>query len=168
MGINVLLDAWSQVVAQLPGPARLLIAGNGELFDALNHKIGMLGLAECTTLLGRVDDATLVDLFRAADLGVVPTLEHEGFGLIVVEAGGCGTPSVVTDVGGLPETVADLDGSLVVPANDPDALASRLLSAALDGELPSRSRTRIAAEQFDWTRVAQLHLALYAEVLSDR
>ena len=38
---------------------------------------------------------------------VVPTLEHEGFGLVVLEAAACGTPSIVTAVGGLSLVVPD-------------------------------------------------------------
>ena len=75
-------------------------------------------------MLGRVSDAELIDVYRAADVAVVPTLAVEGFGLVVLEAAACGTPSVVSDVGGLPEAAAPLDPSLVVAPADAAALGS--------------------------------------------
>ena len=71
-------------------------------------------LAGRVRVLGRVSDDELVDAYRAADVAVVPTLAFEGFGLVVLEAAACGTPSIVSDVGGLPEAAAALDRSLIV------------------------------------------------------
>ncbi|MGH2900915.1 MAG: glycosyltransferase family 4 protein, partial [Solirubrobacteraceae bacterium] len=73
MGIDVLLDAWAQALADLPAGARLLIAGEGPQRGALEARIDELGLRDGVRLLGRIDDEALVDLYRAADLGVVPT-----------------------------------------------------------------------------------------------
>lgn len=64
------------------------------------------------TWLGRVADAELVDLYRAATLTAFPSL-HEGFGLPAAEAMACGSPLVVSDRGALPEVVGD--AALVVP-----------------------------------------------------
>jgi glycosyltransferase involved in cell wall biosynthesis len=72
---------------------------------------------------------------------------------------------VVTDCGGLPDAVRGLDPTLIVPADDAEALAARLTSA-LDGVLPSPSRCRTHAESFSWTVAAQRHHSLYSEVAS--
>ncbi len=79
---------------------------------------------------------------------------------MVLEAAACGTPSIVSDVGGLPQAAAPLDPSLVVPGADTAALAARL-EAAADGRLPSRAATRSYAERFSWPALAQRHRELY-------
>lgn len=81
---------------------------------------------------------------------------------MVLEALACGTPVIVTDVGGLPEAVAGLDSDLVVPAGNAGALAERLAAAA-DGSkpLPTARRARAHAERFSWNRAAERHREVY-------
>ncbi len=158
MGIEILLDAWSDLVADMPAGSTLLIAGDGPLREPLSRRTAATGAKHSVRLLGRVSDEQLVQLYRAADIAVVPTLQHEGFGLVVIEAAACGTPSIVTSVGGLPEAIAGLDASLIVPPNDREALRERLLGSR--HERPSRASTRAFAERFDWTAVAERHRAI--------
>lgn len=165
MGIDVLLDSWGEIAAELPAGSTLLIAGDGPLAGPLAERARRPPLAGRVRLLGRVSDAELIDVYRAADVAVVPTLAVEGFGLVVLEAAACGTPSVVSAVGGLPEAAAGLDPSLVIAPADAAALGSRLRAAA-QGELPSRAATRRYAERFSWAQLAERHRELYARLLA--
>jgi glycosyltransferase involved in cell wall biosynthesis len=158
MGLELLLEAWADALQDLPAGSALLIAGEGPLRPALERTVRDRGLDESVRLLGRVGEQELVELYRAADVAVVPSLEHEGFGLVVIEAAACGTPSIVTDAGGLPEAVAGLDPSLIVPAGDREALRDRLLRAR--HERPSRVATRAYAERFGWHEVTARHRAI--------
>lgn len=163
MGLSVLLQAWEQPRSQ-GRPWWLLIAGDGELHSELQCEIDARGLGGSVRLLGRVGDEELVELYRAADLNVVPTLCFEGFGLVVAEAAGCGTPSVVTRSGGLPEAVFGLGDGLVVEPRDVQALSERLQAAAA-GALPSRDSTRAWAARYDWSRVVDAHRTLHRRIL---
>ncbi|MDA0163863.1 glycosyltransferase family 4 protein [Solirubrobacter ginsenosidimutans] len=153
MGLEVLLDAWEDARPSLPPGSTLLIAGDGPLRGALEERAGT-----GVQILGRIGEDELTDLYRAADVGVVPTLAHEGFGLVVIEAAACGTPSIVTAVGGLPEAVAGLDETLIVEPGNTAALADRLISAQHDR--PTPRTTREYAERFAWPRVAERHRAI--------
>jgi len=164
MGVDVLIDAWGQALPQLPGRPHLLIAGDGPLRSELQAHIARLDLEDSVRLLGRVDDDALVELYRAADAGIVPTLSFEGFGLVVLEAAACGTPTIVTRAGGLPEVVAGLDRSLAVNAGDAHALAGRIVQAAAGG-LPSRATTRDYAERYAWPAVVERTRAVAREAL---
>jgi len=166
MGIDMLIEAWAQALAELPPQAQLLIAGDGPLRGELELQIERCGLRDSVRLLGRVDDDELVDLYRAADVGIVPTRYFEGFGLVVIEAAACGTPTIVTRAGGLPEAVAGLDPSLAVAADDAPALAARITKAAGAGGLPTRAATRLFAEGFAWPDVVRRNRAVYREALS--
>jgi glycosyltransferase involved in cell wall biosynthesis len=167
MGIDVLLDAWAQLEGALPAGSQLLIVGDGPLAGELAERASQPPLAGRVRLLGRVDDAELLDVYRAADVAVVPTVAFEGFGLVVLEAAACGTPSIVSDLDGLREATSGLDRSLLVAPGDGEALRERLARAATGG-LPDRDRTRRHAEGFSWPAVAERHRALYGRLLSGK
>ena len=162
MGLDILIRAWAGVVDAIP-EAVLLVVGDGPERTALERRAGPLTSRGSVRFLGRVDDETVVRCYQAADLSAVPSIDLEGYGLVVLESLACGTPALVTDVGGLPEAIAPLDASLVVPAGDPESLARRLITA-LDGSRPApdRDRCRSHAELHAWTAVAERHRAIYA------
>jgi glycosyltransferase involved in cell wall biosynthesis len=164
MGLDVLLDAWGELADALPERSELLLVGDGVLREALAERASSPPLAGRVRVLGRLSDEQLIDAYRAADVAVVPSIALEGFGLIVPEAAGCGTPSIVTDAGGLPEAATALDPSLVVPAGDVRALGERI-EAAARGSLPTREATRSFAEGYSWPRLAERHRALYERLL---
>jgi glycosyltransferase involved in cell wall biosynthesis len=167
MGIDVLFDAWGEIADELPPGSTLLIAGDGPLAGLLAERAERPPLAGRVRILGRISDEALIDLYRAADVAVVPTLAVEGFGLVVLEAAACGTPSIVSAVGGLPEAMAELDASLAVPPGNAAALAARLRASAR-GELPSRNATRSYAECFSWPQLAERHIELYRRLVAGR
>lgn len=160
MGIDVLLDAWESAPSPSDQPRRLLIAGDGALRESVGARIrNSPVLAGSVELLGRVSEDRLGDLYRAADLNVVPTLAFEGFGLVVLEAAACGTASLVTDAGGLPEAVVGAPGSRVVPAGAVAALAKALAEHVA----PPRADLRDWVESSAWPAVAERHRRLYRD-----
>jgi len=163
MGLEVLAEAWRDALAELPDGSALLIAGDGPLESELRDFALAAGIQDSVRILGRVSEQRLVSLYRAADIAVLPTLEHEGFGLVVLEAAACGTPSIVTSSGGLPEAVAGLDPSLIVASGDHAALRERLLRSVVDR--PDRGHTRDYAERHNWQAVAGRHRAIARRAL---
>ncbi|MGI8622277.1 MAG: glycosyltransferase family 4 protein [Solirubrobacteraceae bacterium] len=152
MGLDVLLDAWEHGSTG----RTLLIAGDGPLRETLAARIaGSPTLRASVRMLGRISGGELVDLYRAADVNVVPTLAFEGFGLVVLEAAACGTPSLVTDAGGLPEAIRGAPGAQAVPAGDAQALRDALRVAASSAS--SRLALRTWAEEAAWPVVAERH-----------
>jgi glycosyltransferase involved in cell wall biosynthesis len=160
MGLDVLLSAWRALTTE---PKFLLLAGSGPDQRRLEQLAVDVGPEGTIQFLGQVSEDTLVDLYRAADISILPSLAFEGFGLAALESLACGTPALVSDVGGLPEAVGRLDRSLIVQAGDVEALAGRL-KAAHGGQVPDAGACRKYAEGFSWDRVAELHRACYAGV----
>jgi glycosyltransferase involved in cell wall biosynthesis len=163
MGIDVLIRAWPAVLTVRPD-ARLVIVGTGREEFALRARVEASGLDGSISFEGRATDARLVQLYAGASLTVVPSVELEGFGLIALESLAAGRAPIVTDCGGLPDSVRGLDPTLIVPPNDASALANRIVRA-LDGDLPEPDRCRTHAESFSWDTAAERHVAMYRELL---
>ncbi len=135
-------------------------------------------LAEVTALTASLDRVLwipkmlakreVIQLLSHATVFACPSL-YEPLGIVNLEAMACGTAVVASDVGGIPEVVADGVTGLLVPPDDPEALAAALNELIRD---PSRAmsmgqagRDR-AIDEFSWTAVAERTAALYAKVVN--
>lgn len=159
-----LITAFAQARRVAPFPLRLRIVGASDPRypepAALVHELALTDAVEWT---GYVDDATLVEAYRGADVLVLPS-RFEGFGFPVVEAMACGTPVVCSDIPVLRE-IAGPAAEFAAP-DDPAGLAGAIVRVLTD--LPRRA-AMIAqgterAAQFTWDRAARQTLALYREV----
>lgn len=166
VGLDRLINAIDLVRREVPD-VLLLIAGKGPLRDELTQQIRDHGLTDHARLLGFIPDSDLPLAYRAADLSVVPTVAHEGFGLVVVESLAAGTPAIVTPVGGLPEIVSDLSDALLLSDGRPATIASRVQQALKDKSLlPDATRCqKYAREHYDWAVVARQVRSVYEELL---
>ncbi len=102
---------------------------------------------------------------------VVPSIGHEAFGRVSIEAQALGRPVVATDIGGLGETLMPASTGWLVPPDDPDELA-RALELAL--AMPEDARDRLAARarrlvelRFSVGRMAESTIAVYRELLDE-
>ena len=166
MGLPDLIAACSAARRHVP-ELLLVVAGGGPLRGELERQIEELGLARHVRLLGRVSDADLPLLYRAADLSVVPSTALEGFGLICVESLASGTPAMVTPVGGLPEVVGELEPALVLEEVGPGAIAEGIVTA-LRGSRPlpaSADCVAYATERYAWPAIARRIRGVYEEAV---
>ena len=124
---NKAFDVLIQAMAAIPG-AFLWIAGDGPLRRQLETQAAALGVGERVRFLGWRDDVPA--LFAAADLFVCPS-RHEPLGNVVIEAWAQAVPVVAAASQGPAQLIADGADGLLVPVDDPAALAAairRLLS----------------------------------------
>ncbi len=159
-GLDVLLRA----LVELPGVTAVLVGGGPER-PALDRLAVELGVRDRVRLVDWVNRAAgLLPLF---DVVALPS-RAEGFPLSLVEAMLAGRPVVATSVGSIPEAVEDGVSGLLVPPDDPPALAAalrRLLSdRVLAAALGAAARGR-ALGQFTDTAMARAFEVLYADVL---
>ena len=126
-GHRTLIEAWPLVLAAHP-EARLLIVGEGSERDSLEAQAASLGICDRVVFTGRREDVPAVT--AALDIAVLPSY-REAQGLSVLEAMALSRPVVASEVGGIPEMIENGVSGLLVPPNDPGALADaivRLLS----------------------------------------
>jgi glycosyltransferase involved in cell wall biosynthesis len=117
--------------------AAIKVVGTGPEFEPLRRRYGTHA-----EFLGRVDDATLAELYRRARALVVPGVEE--FGIAAVEAQAAGRPVVSIDRGGARETVVDGITGVLVPTATPDDFAQALRDTDFDAFSPQLIRTHAA------------------------
>ena len=133
-GISSLLRGCALVVEEDPTvPLHIRIAGKGPQEQELKRLALKLGIAERIEWLGFVDISRVPDAWRSLDVALIPS-ESESFGVSAVEAMACGIPVVITDIPGLMEATCPR-ARVVVPRNNPDAIAHALLELYRNPEL---------------------------------
>jgi glycosyltransferase involved in cell wall biosynthesis len=147
---------------------RAAFVGEGPLLPEIAAVIRERGLAERIDLLGSRSDVPAV--LASADIFVLSS-RSEGFPISVLEGMAAGLPVVATDVGGVSESVVDGETGLLVPPDDPGALAAaldRLLTdRALRLRLGAAGRER-ARRHFDLAGFRRAHVELYLRELERR
>ena len=157
-GLDVLLEAVRELAQRHPG-LRLKVAGRGKDLQRLVERTYSLGIRDNIEILGPVSDAERRSLFAGARVLLMPS-RFEGFGMVAAEAMAAGVPVVASDAGSLPEVVDAPEGGILVPSEDPAALAAAV-EALLADHTRRRALSRSArrsAERFRWDRIADLHL----------
>ena len=144
-GIETLLDAIPRLLDAAPD-TRALIAGDGPNRAALEARARRLGIAAAVDFLGYRADVEAI--YAALDVMVLPS-RHEGFGVAFIEAMAMGVAVVGTRVVGSVDAVRDGITGLLVPPDDPAALAAAILRLLDDPQLRRRlvdeARRRVLA-----------------------
>ena len=161
-GFDVLLRAFALARAEVPA-LTLEVAGAGPLDAELRRTA-----PEGVTFLGRVSPVS--EVYERSAVVVVPS-RGEGFGMVALEAAERGRAAIVSDVGGLPEIVADAETGIVVPREDAQALARAIVRLVGDPELVRAygvAARRRALDQFSAEAAAAGVDLLYRNLLDSR
>jgi teichuronic acid biosynthesis glycosyltransferase TuaC len=152
-----------EALAGLPD-ATLILVGDGPDKRALEALARRLGLAERVRFLGSRPHEAMPALLAAADLMLLLS-EREGLANVWLEALACGTPLVITDVGGARDVVDRPEAGRLV-ARDASAIAAAAIEILADP--PEPARVRDAAARFSWERNARELFEHLAAVSAER
>ncbi|MBN1484474.1 MAG: glycosyltransferase family 4 protein [Chloroflexia bacterium] len=166
--IDVALRALPDILRVVP-ELEFGIVGSGPAESSLRALTRELGIAARVRFYGHVAEADKIRLLQQAHLVVNPSMK-EGWGLTVIEANACGTPVVAADVPGLRNSVRHGETGLLVPYDDPGALARTVSELLLDTHRREQlTRNALAwAAGFDWSASAQQCLDLFSRCLAER
>ena len=179
-GILPAIKSMPRVVEEVPealmvmtGRAQRIYKDQDELamydakIDRFIHEEGL----EDHVYVGTYDHDDIPKLTALSDVVIYTTIGVEPFGLVPVEGMACGVPVVVTDSGGLTESVVDGETGFVIPKDEealPGALSERLIEILEDEELAEalgrRGRAR-AEEAFDKARMARDFIELSEDLV---
>ena len=165
-GVEVAVRALAAARARHPG-LRLDIAGSGDHRAGLEQLVDQLGLHDQVTFHGFVSEAEKLRLLRRTWANVFPS-PKEGWGITIIEAAACGTPSIASDSPGLRDSVRDGVTGYLVPHADVDALAARMLALVDSPALVARLGTaaRAHAERLTWDAAAGATLEHLQHIIS--
>jgi len=162
-GVDIFLQAVSKLRADFP-ELKALVIGEGPDRGALERLAASLDLSAAVIFTGLRHDGPA--LLTALDLFVLPS-RYEGMPNVVLEAMAAGKAVVAAAVGAVPELVQEGRTGLLVPPEDPEALARAIRALLQDAELRRRlganGRGRIEQE-FSLEKMIHLTQELYADV----
>lgn len=150
------------IIAALPDlpDVRLLIAGSGPDRKKLEALAVAAGVADRVTFLGPLPQDQLRHYYGAADALVLAS-SREGWANVLLEALGCGTPVVATNIWGTPEVVRTPVAGVLMSSRSAHGVADGV--RRLRAHYPDHAATRAYAEGFSWADTTHGQLRLFAQ-----
>ena len=155
-GIQNLIGAMPKILAHY-NDAKLVICGRGGMQEELQAEARSLGIENKVYFAGYCDANKVKKMYKAADVAVFPST-YEPFGIVAIESMLSGTPTVVSDVGGLNEIVEHGVDGMKSYAGNSNSIADSVLSLLFDAKLCSdisSNAVKKVKELYNWNKIAQ-------------
>ncbi|RDI43014.1 N-acetyl-alpha-D-glucosaminyl L-malate synthase BshA [Falsibacillus pallidus] len=147
-------------------PAKLLLVGDGPEMTVICKLVKELGIQDKVLFLGKQDN--LEELYSISDLKLLLS-QKESFGLVALEAMACGVPCIGTDVGGIPEVIANDVNGFICPLGDIDTISDKAIELLTDEELFARfskAAVESALGNFRSEKIVKHYEEIYYKVLA--
>jgi glycosyltransferase involved in cell wall biosynthesis len=124
-----------------------------------------LGISDYVTFTGKISEKRKIQEYHNADVLVVPS-NFEPFGIVILEAYASSTPVIASNVGGIPELIANGKTGLLVPPKNPQELAEAVLKVLQNKNMSSRlgKNGRKKAEHFSWESITKKIEKIYLSI----
>jgi len=165
--IDILIKAYAKLLPKYNN-LKLLIIGEGTEQNALNELCKELGIFEKVIFTGRIPFKEISRYYNMLNV-LVNISEYESFGVSVVESMACGTPVVVSNVGGLKEVVKDDSVGLKVNIGDVDDTATAIEKLITDKntyeQIATNARKHVI-EKYNWEDNLKQMIGEYQKLLT--
>lgn len=158
------------VMPRLPERVVFWLAGDGPERGNIEAAIERTGLKRRVCRLGKISEAELVELYRRGQVFVMPNIavpgDMEGFGIVMLEAGACGLPTLAADLEGIRDVIDEGVNGWFAKSEDADAFVARIETLLGDPDSLREASARTAqyvTSTFRWDRTAQRYLAALRE-----
>ena len=160
--------AWfvDEVMPTLPDQVHYWLAGSGPQTGEIRAAASRRGLDERLRLLGPVSEEHLGLLYRNSDLFIMPNIAvpgtMEGFGVVMLEAGLCGLPTIASRLEGIQDVISESENGHLVPSGSADGFRRAIMPYVEDRSIlePVRSRAVEHTLRFRWPVVADRYVDL--------
>jgi glycosyltransferase involved in cell wall biosynthesis len=171
-GQDIIIKALPEVVKQHKD-VLYVMAGYPSWQEHLEKLATDLGVREYIHITGPVSDQEILDLFHRADIYVHTPRVHkkfqfEGFGIVYLEAGACGKPSVGTDAGGIKDALLHEKTGFVAGDEDVKSVSKHILQLIEDESvrLEYGATAKQYAANHDWSLIAQEYVQMYKSTVT--
>ena len=166
-GVEVSLGGDAENFKTIP-QGHLTVVGDGPNRLELEILASDFGLCARVRFLGALNNDELPAIYQRAGIVVFPSVvsddgDREGFGLVLVEAMGCGCAVVVTDLPAMMDIVQNGKTAIVVRQKNPDEIAAAVIRLLTNPELSTamaREGRRQVLESFDWHAIVPKYRAV--------
>lgn len=175
-GVDVLIDAFADAIADLPSNLRLVIAGDGPERASLDEKIASLSVSVSSRIefVGFKSGEDLKQCVEGASLAIVSSQWRENMPYSIVEAFALGTPVIGTNIGGISELVLDGKTGYLARAGDSTSLAAAIKrGVASSKDLDEYARLQRACRSYVLEHCSQTKymndlVALYEQLIDTK
>lgn len=155
-GVQNLIGALPKILNYY-NDAKLVIGGKGGMIEELKQQVTNLGLNDKVYFTGYLNSKQVKKMYKSADVAVFPST-YEPFGIVALEAMLAGTPTVVSDIGGLDEIVRHRENGMKAYAGNSNSIADSVLELLYNKELGakvSKNAQSDVRQNFNWNKIAQ-------------
>lgn len=164
-GIQHLINIMPRVIREYSN-VELVLVGSGEYEEKLRELVIRLGIEDKVLFVGHVSNDSLYPYYNMGDVHVLPSYT-EGFASVLIESLACNTPSVATNVGGIPDVLSDGVGLLIPPKNEDELFDA--IKKVLDGDfkIDSKKRQR-KLNEYSYKNAGKILFETYKKILEDK
>jgi glycosyltransferase involved in cell wall biosynthesis len=165
--LHRLVAAFAAVAAEDAEIGLVIVGKMGWMMDSLSRTVEQWGLLSRTIFTGFIPEEEKPSFFAACEIFVYPSL-YEGFGLPVLEAMACGTPTITSNISSLPEVAGD--AAVLIDPRNVDELAAAIRALLADQPMRQELRRRgiERSKQFTWENTASRTANIYLTPQPDR
>jgi glycosyltransferase involved in cell wall biosynthesis len=166
-GVDIFLRAAARVLTELPA-TKFVVIGEGPDREQLELLIDELQVQNSVFMLGRRDD--MPGVYASLDI-MVSASRHEGLPMAILEGMASSRPIVATAVGAVPEVVMDGRTGVIVPSENVEALAAKivtLLNNRTQRENLGAAAKTLIEEEFSAERMTTDYLHIYEQAIATK
>lgn len=173
-GVDVLIHAVQLVSVNYPD-VLLTIIGEGPCRKKYENLVRKIGFDKIIHFPGKVSDRQLKEAYLKSDLFILPSREKnsvvmEGLGVVLLEAMAVGVPVIGSNTGGIPDIIEDNVNGLLVPPDNPEALAKAILQIFDNPSMAEQFRKtglKTVKTRFSWDIISEQFADIYKTVITE-
>lgn len=161
-GIQNLIAAMPKILDRYHD-SKLIICGRGGMIDELREQVKYLGIDNKVYFAGYCDSKKMQKMYKCADVAVFPST-YEPFGIVAIESMLSGTPTIVSDVGGLNEIIEHGVTGMKSYAGNANSIADSVLALLFDPKLCaniSQNAIKKVKENYNWSKITDSTYYVY-------
>ncbi len=161
-GAEDAIEAFALIHKTFPRACLWMVgSGSEEYVKRVKNKIRNYGISRFVKFFGYVKDAEKFKLLSRSHILIFPSM-HEGWGLVIVEAGIMGTPAAVYNVAGVKDVVKNGERGIIVTKNRPDLLSKAIARVLKNDKLYRRlvKKTKTFEEEIGWEKTSKTALSV--------